>query len=293
MCVNLPGNNDDVLTGFALFRAPGKQPFDQESCDFLGELVPYLKRLFIIQKKLAALEIERSIAADTLDNIPIGIFVVNSRMDIVLANDSGKEMLYNAEGFCVGSSRLMVYNSSEHARLQHIVSNILGAPPHKPRPAPEPISLTGDGTSIPFSVLVSSLSPASLGLGTSFMRQPMAVLFVTDPLKPQETSSDLLQRMFGLTRREGQVVEQLVMGRSLPETAEILGISDNTARTHVKAVFSKTGTSHQADVVRLVLSSPVWIQKTDSRKKIASRSSKSGHLSQRAKILGILPSNSV
>ncbi|MBF0420130.1 MAG: helix-turn-helix transcriptional regulator [Magnetococcales bacterium] len=87
---------------------------------------------------------------------------------------------------------------------------------------------------------------------------------MSDPLQPLEAPPELLQRLFGLTRREAALVEQLVMGRSLQEGADALGITEQTARTHLKAAFGKTQTQRQGDLVRLVLTSPVWIRKVTS-----------------------------
>jgi DNA-binding CsgD family transcriptional regulator len=39
------------------------------------------------------------------------------------------------------------------------------------------------------------------------------------------------------------------------EVAEMLGISEPTVRTHLKRIFSKTGTSRQADLLRLLQNS--------------------------------------
>jgi DNA-binding CsgD family transcriptional regulator len=36
------------------------------------------------------------------------------------------------------------------------------------------------------------------------------------------------------------------------ETADMLGVSEPTVRTHLQNIFSKTGTSRQADVLRLL-----------------------------------------
>jgi len=44
------------------------------------------------------------------------------------------------------------------------------------------------------------------------------------------------------------------------ELAEELGITPLTARTHLKRVFAKTGTTRQADLVSLLLSGPALLQ---------------------------------
>ncbi|HIJ83479.1 MAG: hypothetical protein HW380_3178 [Magnetococcales bacterium] len=287
--VNLPGSNDDVVTGLALFRSPGRQPFDQKSCDFLGELVPHIKRLFVIQKRLIMLDMGHRMTVDALDHIPMGIFIVNDQLQIRFANASAKELFYNAEGFRAGSSRLMVYNPNEYADLQHLVVHATQTSPNQPTQHPRTICLTGEGQDVTLTAMVSSLSLANLPLQAGALEQSLAVIFVTDPRKPQEAPPDLLRRMFGLTRKEAEIVEQLVIGRSLQKAAEFLGMAENTARTHIKAVFSKTNTSQQADVVRLVLSSPVWIQKTSSKRVSGTPFDPLSQSPQRHKILGILP----
>jgi DNA-binding CsgD family transcriptional regulator len=43
----------------------------------------------------------------------------------------------------------------------------------------------------------------------------------------------------------------LTGGQGLFEAAEKLGITKNTARTHMRNIYSKVGTHRQADLIRL------------------------------------------
>ena len=38
----------------------------------------------------------------------------------------------------------------------------------------------------------------------------------------------------------------------VPETAETLGVAESTVKTHLHRIFGKTGTSRQAELVKLV-----------------------------------------
>jgi DNA-binding CsgD family transcriptional regulator len=44
----------------------------------------------------------------------------------------------------------------------------------------------------------------------------------------------------------------IVLIGGVPEAAEELGIAETTVKTHLHRVFAKTGTTRQADLVRLV-----------------------------------------
>ena len=64
-----------------------------------------------------------------------------------------------------------------------------------------------------------------------------------------------MRKLFDFTPAETQLALQLADGLALEEAADELGISKNTARAHLRAVFSKTGVTRQATLVRMLLSS--------------------------------------
>jgi DNA-binding CsgD family transcriptional regulator len=79
----------------------------------------------------------------------------------------------------------------------------------------------------------------------------MASSVVADegPAMPQVR---FLENRFGLTPAQARLVVHLVAGHSLRCSAEALGISYQTARGHLRAVFEKTGTHRQAELVLTV-----------------------------------------
>jgi DNA-binding CsgD family transcriptional regulator len=84
-----------------------------------------------------------------------------------------------------------------------------------------------------------------------------AIVFVGDPEVREETDADLLSLYYDLSRAEARVASLLVQGKSVREVAEGLRVSLNTARTHLKRIFEKTGTRRQAELMQLILQSPV------------------------------------
>ena len=59
---------------------------------------------------------------------------------------------------------------------------------------------------------------------------------------------------FNLTRREREVVEYLVCGKSTREIAEAMGISLHTVRDHLKHLYRKTGTRSRRQLLDLIAS---------------------------------------
>jgi DNA-binding CsgD family transcriptional regulator len=78
------------------------------------------------------------------------------------------------------------------------------------------------------------------------------VAALVDPDVCPEPSPALLQQIFGLTKKEAHVAIQLMCGSTLQEMAEKSGVSVGTVRSQTKAVFAKTCTNRQADLVGIL-----------------------------------------
>lgn len=62
------------------------------------------------------------------------------------------------------------------------------------------------------------------------------------------------QMVFGLSPGQKALAERITSGESLTDSAAALGISINTARTHLRRIYDKTGVNTQTALVRLLLS---------------------------------------
>jgi DNA-binding CsgD family transcriptional regulator len=60
--------------------------------------------------------------------------------------------------------------------------------------------------------------------------------------------------VYGLTPAQARLAARVVAGEDLTDAAAALGIRASTARTHLKALFEKTGVRRQAALVRVLLS---------------------------------------
>ena len=80
-----------------------------------------------------------------------------------------------------------------------------------------------------------------------------ALLMVRVPgMQPPSVKRHLSAR-FGLTEAEIRLIDSLLSSRTLAHAADAIGISVNTAKTHLARIFRKTGTSGQRQLVQLIL----------------------------------------
>lgn len=65
-----------------------------------------------------------------------------------------------------------------------------------------------------------------------------------------------LRDAWGLSAQEARVTLRLIDGATVTDCAADLGIAQSTVRTHVKAVFAKTGRTRQAQLASLIQGRP-------------------------------------
>ena len=80
-----------------------------------------------------------------------------------------------------------------------------------------------------------------------------SILLISDTEKPTAiTSIDAMRQAFGLTPTEAALVAHLERELPLSVAAQVMGVSVETARSHLKRTFSKTGTNRQSDLLLLM-----------------------------------------
>jgi DNA-binding CsgD family transcriptional regulator len=78
------------------------------------------------------------------------------------------------------------------------------------------------------------------------------IFVVTSLTSPEAPPAHILNGLFDLSPAEAKVAQSLVEGRSLEEIAMADRLSRETVRKQLRAVFSKTGTRRQAELVGLL-----------------------------------------
>lgn len=172
-----------------------------------------------------------------LDALALGVLAVDAELHVLLANGAARRILAARDALCDERGVLRpVRPVSEHPirrQLTRAVAERVSTGVLVPR--------TSGGDAL---VVVAVPLPASDG------RPPTSVLFVTDPAAESPGIERIVRALFGVTRREAAVTAMLAGGHAVEELAARLGITRNTAWTHLKRVFSKAGTRGQSDLVR-------------------------------------------
>jgi DNA-binding CsgD family transcriptional regulator len=187
--------------------------------------------------------------ADALDGLSAGIFLVDADGRIVHANAAAHLVLARGDVLCGPAGRLAACDAGANRILQDAFSGAgSGNVPADNKGTALPLTAR-DGTRYVARVLQLTAG----GRRRSGMNYAAtAAVFVSEAVLDARSLREVIAKAYELTPTELRILLAILDCGGVRGVAETLGIAVTTVKTHLGRVFEKTGTSRQADLVRLV-----------------------------------------
>jgi DNA-binding CsgD family transcriptional regulator/PAS domain-containing protein len=243
----------DYAPTLSSLRSPAKHPFGESEREVGRFLMPHLSRAWAVHQRLGILAAGESV----LDTLPLGIIFLAANGAAVYCNRAAEEIFRAHDGLSLQGGMLSAADRIASAQLRRAVQEAVAprasvgpSAVHVPRKHPR-----GDFKSRDYQVVAAPLRKRFRQFNG--MLEPVAVALITDPEKRTPASTDVLMQAYTLTRKEAMLAAKLFEGKSLEHAAQELHITYETARTHLRRIFSKTGTSRQAELILLIARHPM------------------------------------
>ncbi len=192
--------------------------------------------------------------ATAIDALPVGIAIVAEDMTVEHMNAYAREILKHNRGLDYTNNRLSARDLQLDEKLRQLVASAAAK-------AREGIEDGSDAMFIKAPMIRDQVEVIAtpVSSGRRFDEESCVILYLFDASLERQVSHDVLTRLYGLTQTEGKLVQLLVGGSTLDAAAKRLEISVNTARTHLKHVFHKTGINRQAELVHRIETGPAGL----------------------------------
>jgi DNA-binding CsgD family transcriptional regulator/PAS domain-containing protein len=233
---------------FSVARSDVQSRFTENDLRQMEQLSPHICRALLISDALDLQSIMATRLAETVDHLSTGILLTEESGRITYMNGSAEAILKDGNALKSRDGHLV----AARPQVRDALSRALQESTAGRAPA------TSGQHAIPLpddegSGLIANVLPLQWRDG----RNPLAALpgaaavIIQDPAEgaPPVEAIGLL---YGLTAAERNVLEHVAASHTPQETADRLGVSVNTIKTHLQKIFAKTSTARQADLVRLV-----------------------------------------
>ncbi|AMN46227.1 hypothetical protein ACG33_03715 [Steroidobacter denitrificans] len=232
-------------------RPPEAQDFSASDKAFVQVLVPHFKRALDLHTRLGQVEAEMRLYADVMSSMLVGSVILDETGTVLRTNSVAQAILADRDGLTLVQNTLIAGYRTENRELRRLIRQALEMPPGQPAVA-EALSIPRPSGRAALSLLVR---PIPLSERLDGVKRPSAAVFIRDPERNLHPSFELVQRLFHFTPAEAKLALLLTDGLSLDEAAEEMAIRKNTARAHLRSIFSKAGVKRQITLVRLLLNS--------------------------------------
>ncbi len=238
-----------VTTRIGIFHHRPSKALEADDVALLRLLTPHLQRVVQLKQRLAQGHNLRAAADEALDRLPWGVMLINRKGRVRSLNRRAEAIVGQADGLLVSQGQLAASRPDDTHTLRHLIDQVIRTTNGQGLQAGGALTLSRPSRLRPLQLLVSPVPRAALWEEAS---PPAALVFVSDPEHEAELLEHLLRRLYGFTPTESAMAVFMLQGHGLSYAAEQLGVRLNTAKTHQKRIFAKTGTHRQAELVRVL-----------------------------------------
>ena len=236
---------------FTAMRHAEQGPVDDRMRRRFELITPHVRRSMLIGKVIDLHRVEAAALADTLDGLASGMFIVDSTGRIIHANVAAHSLIAEATVLRASNGRLSGVEAKDSRSLLEVFAAAQAGD----------AAVGKGGIAVPLTARTGERYVAHVLPLTSGARRKAGVcysaaaaMFVRKAALDLPSPPEAVANEFKLTSAEVRVLFGIVQIGGVPEVAPVLGVSDQTVKSHLHRIYEKTGTKRQADLVKLVAS---------------------------------------
>ncbi len=187
-----------------------------------------------------------------LDCLPYPLVVLGERRRVLYTNAAARVLIARGDPIALRRSCVRGASIANETVLRRALQNV--------RDHARPRDRRAVGFVLAASTSARGLLTVALALpDLARARTAGVALFFSDPVQSTQLDPRALAELFHMSRAEAQLAGRIAAGDTLAAAATALGISVNTVRNQLRAVFAKIGVTRQADLLRVLLGNVTFL----------------------------------
>ncbi len=236
---------------FTLHAGKQRDEIDPDGDRLYASLLPHIARATRLLHRQRQLQLEYHSGGFKNDPEITGIFYTGANGMLIHADAGGEDLLKREDCFILNQTQCLTLKSPRsNARLQDALYHCASA-----ATARETMIRVESSSASGF--LTAEILPFPTGTFSNDLEcwpceRCKAIIIVRDPAKHRLHMTDFLRSTYGLTYSEALLTVEILKGDGRANAAARCGIKLNTARAHLRNIYSKMNISRQAELIALV-----------------------------------------
>lgn len=249
--------DDGTAVRLRVTRGPEAADFSDSDRQLVEALVAHVRQAVSLQRRIVSMQTERDVYADAFGHLDLGAIILDAGARLLHCNPAARTLLNESTGLVIHEDCLRVGNRQQDRLFRDLLDEVLAAHRRSQPGVVRVFRLAETETGL----LIRPLPRAAL---PDAREAPAVAVFISRGEATPVAPVQVLMQLFDLTAAEAALSLLLVRGLSLDEAAADLGVSRNTVKSHLSAVFAKTGVNRQTQLVQRILKSVAAMGRTQS-----------------------------
>ncbi|MBL8181986.1 MAG: hypothetical protein JNL64_10300 [Blastocatellia bacterium] len=243
-------SSEGITGGLSLTRSIDRPEFSREERQLIAHGVRHLSIGFKNYVDLVKFRSEHNLLSSVLEYDDRAVFLVDSKMRTTFTSRKADELLSSGVQISRSTDRVLRFSvKSVDEKLRaaaHSIDTVAGGR----SPVVGTLFVGGTNGRPRLRVDVNYIG----SVAPSWLAPQRQLMIIVSYVRTRRNDFESLCIQFGLTPAEQRVVRLLIEGQSPAHIVDLLQISSNTVKTHLKRIFRKTGRHRQSELIRLFLS---------------------------------------
>lgn len=245
----------DVVSVVSVNGTERRGPFGSDDTVLIEALMPHVHRALQLHRRLAATEAAAHSLSAVVDRSSHGVLFINRQGRVTYMNSLARRLSEACDGLAVEDRELRAARAVDTDRLRRLVAGAAGTTAGCALETGGVMTLGRPSGRRPLQVVISPL--AQNRLLSPDDGQPAVLVMVSDPDHVGVPGEQTLRCLYSLTPGEAKLAQLLVLGLKLDQASAHLGLRTATVRTRLKAIFEKTDTHRQSELIQLLLKTAI------------------------------------
>jgi DNA-binding CsgD family transcriptional regulator len=222
-------------------RTIDQGPFSEAEQQRLAKLSTQLASAAALARALSFARADAAMAAFEASGTAIALLDI--RREVLKANESAECLL--GTDLQIVRNRLVSFDRAATAALDQALHQLLWTRSASALMPPVVLPRRNGRPVLAYPMRLASVTGTPLG-------DCQAIVVLVDLDRQERPPEAVLRATFGLTAAEAKLAQSLISGKTLQNAADFGGISQATAHSQLKAIFAKTQTHKQSEMVSLL-----------------------------------------
>ncbi|MBL1262683.1 helix-turn-helix transcriptional regulator [Methylomicrobium sp. RS1] len=228
----------------SLYKSAFDETFTAQDEGLIRHLLPHLQRALRIRWKLIREREMRQLREQALEQVAVAIVLLDAAGRLLFANRQAERLLSQGGNPTVIRGYLGGLDAYENNAIKQAL-----------RQARQGIGSTLRlNNTQAIGTRVATFSPVTAPFSEQLGTPARIIVMITEPDTPAFDDLRAFSKLYQLTPAETRVLKHLLQHRSPQEIADTLHVSIKTVRTQLSALFAKTQTDNQRELVQFSLS---------------------------------------